>query len=163
MEHTKPFFLSVTQRIFSNWTALRLAVEHDMGPLESAVQFCPYMTEVLYMNDGLTNGQIAEELENYMEEEFNTEMEDESSVQVAAELLRFYQYCMEGNEPTAKAELDKLPPLQSWLVSEQPSQPSRPTRPLPVQHESSSDEDMDVDNNEDGDGEWTVVTSRRNR
>lgn len=29
---------------------LQLAVEHDMGPKESAVEFCTYMTEVLYMN-----------------------------------------------------------------------------------------------------------------
>jgi len=26
MEHTMPFFLTVTQRIFSNWTALRVRV-----------------------------------------------------------------------------------------------------------------------------------------
>jgi len=26
MEQTKPFFLSVTQRIFSNWTALKVSL-----------------------------------------------------------------------------------------------------------------------------------------
>lgn len=93
MASAKEFFLMVTQRIFSNWTALRvsrrmildlalipnkgyvafyavkhytikrvnlvlrstsvhfqLAVEHDMGPKDSAVEFCTYITEVLFMN-----------------------------------------------------------------------------------------------------------------
>ena len=27
-----------------------MAVEHGMGPRERAVDFCPYMTEVMYMN-----------------------------------------------------------------------------------------------------------------
>ncbi|KAH0947551.1 hypothetical protein HN011_011483 [Eciton burchellii] len=159
MEQTKPFFWSVTQRVFSNWTALKLAVEHDMGPLQSAIEFCQYITEVLYMNDRLIDEQVADELENYMEIHFNTELQDDSAVQVAIELLRFYQYCIEGNESVAKAEFDKLSPLQSWLRIEQPSQA---TVSLPIQHEDSSDEDMDVDKNKDED-EWTVVTRRRRK
>ncbi|XP_072751624.1 pre-rRNA-processing protein TSR2 homolog [Anoplolepis gracilipes] len=155
MEHTKSFFLSVTQRIFSNWTALKLAVDHGMGSIEKAIEFCPYTTEVLYMNEGLTSDQIAAELEVYMDEQFNTELEDNSAAQVAEELLRFYQYCLEGNESTAKMEFEKLPPLQSWFICE------RSTCPLPVKQESSSDEDMDMDENEQENDGWTVVTNRR--
>jgi hypothetical protein len=109
--------------------------------------------------DRLINEQVADELENYMEIHFNTELQDDSAVQVAIELLRFYQYCIEGNESIAKAEFDKLSPLQSWLRIEQPSQA---TVSLPIQHEDSSDEDMDVDKNKDED-EWTVVTRRRRK
>jgi len=109
----------------------------------------------------LTNDQVADELENYMENQFSTELQDDSTVQVAAELLRFYQYCIESNESTAKAEFDKLPPLQSWLISEQPSRPTISVS-VPIQHEDTSDEDMDVDKNENGD-EWTVVTRRRRK
>ncbi|CAL1688248.1 unnamed protein product [Lasius platythorax] len=160
MEHTKSFFLTVTQRIFSNWTALKLAVEHGMGSVEKAVEFCPYTTEVLYMNEGLTSDQIAAELEDYMDEQLNTILEDDSTVQVAEELLRFYRYCMEGNESTAKTELEKLPPLQPWLTCERPV---RSTRPLPLKEDSSSDEDMDVDKNEQENDGWTVVTNRRTK
>jgi len=111
----------------------------------------------------LTNDQVADELENYMEIHFNTELQDNSSVQVAAELLRFYQYCIEGNESVAKTEFDKLSPLQSWLSFEQPNRHTeQPTVSLPIQHEDSSDEDMDVDKNKDGD-QWTVVIRRRRR
>lgn len=95
-----------------------------------------------------------------MDDQFNTELQDDSSIQVAEELLRFYRYCIEGDELKAKTELEKLPPLQSWLNLEQPVRPTRP-----VKHESSSsdDDDMDIDKNEqEGDG-WTVVTNRRNK
>lgn len=160
MEHTKSFFLSVTQRIFSNWTALKLAVEHGMGSVERAIEFCPYITEVLYMNEGLTSDQIAAEIEDYMDEQLNTILEDNSTVQVAEELLRFYRYCIEGNESTAKVELEKLPPLQSWFTCERPT---RATRSLPVKQDSSSDEDMDVDKSEQEADGWTVVTNKRNR
>lgn len=92
-----------------------------------------------------------------MDDRFSTELQDDSSIQVAEELLRFYRYCMEGDELTAKTEFEKLPPLQSWLNLEQPARPTRP-----VKHDSSSDEDMDIDKNKQED-EWTVVTNRRSK
>lgn len=107
----------------------------------------------------LTNDEIADYLDIYMDDEFNTELEDDSSKQVAAELLRFYRYCMEGDELTAKTEFEKLPPLQSWLNLEQPVRPTRPVR----RESSSSDENMDVDKNKQENDEWTVVTNRRSK
>ncbi|XP_071561729.1 uncharacterized protein [Temnothorax nylanderi] len=159
MEQAKPFFLTVTQRIFSNWTALRLAVEHDMGPIESAREFCSNVTDVMCMNEGLTSDEVANHLESYMDDAFNTELQDDSSMQVAEELLRFYRYCIAGDESTAKTEFEKLPQLQSWLNLEQPARPTRTVRREP----SSSEEDMDVDKNEQGEDGWTVVTNRRNK
>ncbi|XP_012531739.1 pre-rRNA-processing protein TSR2 homolog [Monomorium pharaonis] len=162
MEHTMPFFLTITQRIFSNWTALKLAVEHDMGPIESAREFCSYITDVLYMNEGLVSSQIADELDDYMDNQFNTELQDDSSMQIAEELLRFHRYCMEGNESTLKVEFEKLPPLQSWLNLE-PTQP-RQTDPQPAKHKPNNlDEDMDIDKNEPEEDGWTMVTSRRSK
>lgn len=100
-------------------------------------------------------------LDDYMDDQFDTDIQDDSITQVAEELLRFRRYCLEGNESTAKTEFEKLPPLQSWLNSEQPVQP---TRSQPVKHESSSsDEDMDVDRSEQEKDGWTVVTNRRSK
>ncbi|XP_018303819.1 uncharacterized protein [Mycetomoellerius zeteki] len=161
MEQTMPFFLTVAQRIFSNWTALKLAVEHDMGSVECAREFCSYMTEVLYINEGLISSEIASVLDDYMDDQFNTEVQDDSIMQVAEELLRFRRYCMEGNESIAKTEFEKLPPLQSWLYTEQPSQP---ISSQPVKHQpSSSNENMDIDRNEQENDEWTVITNRRKK
>lgn len=114
----------------------------------------------VFFVEGLTSDQIAAELEDYMDEQFNTILEDNSTIQVAEELLRFYRYCMEGNESIAKTELEKLPPLQPWLTCERPIQS---TRPLPSKEDSSSDEDMDVDKNAQENDGWTVVTSRRSK
>ncbi|KZC10953.1 PREDICTED: uncharacterized protein LOC107189045 [Dufourea novaeangliae] len=159
MSNTKEFFLSIAQRIFSNWTALKMAVEHGMGPKERAIDFCPYMTEVIFMNENLNSSEIANELEDYMEEHFNTELQDNSAIQVAEELLRFFNYCVKSNESIAVTEIEKLPPLQSWLVTNEPVR--RTQNPVIVENDSSEDEtasqEMQVTD------EWTEVRSRRKR
>ncbi|XP_020296404.1 pre-rRNA-processing protein TSR2 homolog isoform X2 [Pseudomyrmex gracilis] len=157
MEETKQFFLSVNRRIFSNWTALRLAVENDMGPLEQAIEFCSYTTDLIYMND-ITISELAEELEGYMDDQFNTEVHDDSCTAVATDLLKFFHYCTKGDESNAREDLEKLPPEQPWLSKSPPQY----THPVPVKHNSSSEEDMEVDVNEKDDG-WTMVKNRRNR
>lgn len=163
MANTKEFFLSVTQRVFSNWTALKMAVEHGMGPKENAVDFCPYITEVMYMNENLNSSEVASELEDYMDEQFNTELQDESALQVAEELLRFYKYCIENNESLAMAELEKLPPVQPWLLS---TVPLRRANQSSVQNEddsSSENEENVTEPMEVADSEWTEVRTRRKR
>ncbi|KAL0119256.1 hypothetical protein PUN28_009681 [Cardiocondyla obscurior] len=130
-----------------------------MGPVESAKEFCHNVTDILCKNEGLTNDEIADHLENIMDDQFNTELQDDSSTQVAEELLRFYRYCVQNDESTAKTEFEKLPPVQSWLSLEQPIRPSQPVR----RESSSSDEDMDVDKNKQQEDGWTVVTHRRNK
>ncbi|CAL7946434.1 unnamed protein product [Xylocopa violacea] len=160
MSNTKEFFLSVTQRIFSNWTALKMAVEHGMGTKERAIDFCPYMTEVMYMNEGLNASEIASELEDYMDEYFNTELQDNSAIQVAEELLRFHRYCMENNENLAVTELAKLPPLQLWLVTIEPVKKVQNTHP---KESDSSGSEEETAAGEEVTDEWTEVRSRRKR
>ncbi|XP_033341131.1 pre-rRNA-processing protein TSR2 homolog [Megalopta genalis] len=160
MSNTKEFFLSVTQRIFSNWTALKMAVEHGMGSKESAVDFCPYMTEVMYMNENLNSSEIANELEDYMDEHFNTELEDNSATQVAEELLRFFHYCCENNESMAVTELEKLPPLQSWLLTRTPIR--RIQNSSIIESDSSEDEE-EVHQDMQVADEWTEVKSRHRK
>ncbi|OAD61515.1 Pre-rRNA-processing protein TSR2 like protein [Eufriesea mexicana] len=160
MSNTKEFFLSVTQRIFSNWTALRVAVEQGMGTKERATDFCPYITEVMYMNEDLNSDEIANELEDYMDEYFNTELQDNSAIQVAEELLRFYHYCTENNENLAMTELAKLPPLQSWLVMNEPIKRSQNS--CAIENDSSENEEEASVGTEVAD-EWTEVRTRRKR
>ena len=87
-------------------------------------------------SENLDNSQVANELENYMDEHFNTELHDDSAMQVAEELLRFHRYCTENNETSAVAELEKLPPLQSWLVT---NEPVRRTQSRSIVEEDSSE------------------------
>lgn len=160
MSNTKEFFLSVTQRIFSNWTGLRIAVEHGMGTKEGAIDFCSYMTEVMFMNEQLNSTEISNELEDYMDEHFNTELQDDSTMQVAEELLRFYCYCTKNNEGLAVAELAKLPPLQSWFVT---NEPVRRTQNNSIMENDSSDGEEETSVSMETVDGWTEVKSRRKK
>lgn len=113
---------------------------------------------VAFFLDDITVSELAEELEGYMDDQFNTEVHDDSCTAVATDLLKFFQYCIKGDESSAIADLEKLPPEQSWLSKSTPQR----TRPVPEKHNSSLEEDMEVDVNEKDDG-WTTVKNRRNR
>ncbi|XP_015594747.1 uncharacterized protein LOC107267473 isoform X2 [Cephus cinctus] len=140
-----------------------MAVEHGMGSKERAEDFCPYITEVMFINDGLTANEIAAEIEDYMDTEFNTELQDESSIQVAEELLRFYNYCKEGDESTAMTEFEKLPPLQIWITARQTIKQVGNQSMAENNGDSSgssTEEDEDMEVSEPG---WTEVKTRRKR
>lgn len=141
-----------------------MAVEYGMGAKERAVDFCPYMTEVIYMNDGLNSKEIADELEDYMDEHFNTELQDDSAIQVAEELLRFYRYCVENQEAVASEELSKLPPLQPWLVTNETVRRIQNSRaPDNDTSESEGEEEEAAPVSMEVADEWTEVKSRRKR
>lgn len=162
MANTKEFFLSVTQRVFSNWTALQMAVQHGMGTKERARDFCAYVTEVIFMNENLDSAEVANELEDYMDDQFNTQLEDNSATQVAGELLRFFQYCVANNENLAVAEFEKLPALQTWIVCNEPTRTNRNSY-IPEDDSSSESEEEVTGNMEVADDEWTEVRTRRKR
>ncbi|KAF3427831.1 hypothetical protein E2986_05793 [Frieseomelitta varia] len=160
MSNTKEFFLSVVQRIFSNWTALRMVVEHNMGTKKMVIDFCSYMTEVMYMNEGLNVSEIANELEKYIDEQFNTELEDNSSEQVAEELLRFYRYCIESHESLAVTEFAKLSPLQKWLDM---NKPAKEIQTVCAMETDSSESEKETSDDMKVVDEWTEVTRKRRR
>lgn len=160
-----------------------------MGSKNTALEICSYITEVLYMNgklfsipsfiyndidstiidpilcciffflERLSIEDVAAEIEEYIAVHFDTELHDDSDLQIAEDLLRFHRYCMEGNESMATVELEKLPPLQCWLNSTQCTS-------VPVPRDSSLDKDMDVDDSDksdDSDEGWTKVTNRKRK
>lgn len=95
-----------------------------------------------------------------MDEHFNTELEDNSAVQVAEELYRFSRYCIENNETLAMAELAKLPPVQTWLLT---NEPSKRIQHASVMESDSSDGEQETSNTMDVVDDWTEVKSRRKR
>lgn len=158
MANTKDFFLSIIQRVFSNWTALKMSVEHGMGTNERARNFCLYVMEVLFMNEHLDSSALATELEDYMEAEFNTELQDNSAIQVAEELLRFRRYCAEGNNDIVMSEFEKLPSVQPWIKTGLP----KPTRMLSPENDDSSASNEEGDDEMESTGsEWTEVRRKR--
>ncbi|XP_012277605.1 uncharacterized protein LOC105698167 [Orussus abietinus] len=161
MTEKKEYFLLVVRRILSNWTALKLAVEHGMGPKENAENLCLYMMEMMFMNENPDSSDIAAELDDYMDAEFNTELEDDSSIEVAKELLRFYHYCVEENETAMRAEFEKLPQIQPWLLQKESTRKFIHDSALQVDHSSS--DNSENENNMDLDSEWTEVKTRRKK
>ncbi|XP_063971839.1 uncharacterized protein LOC135159755 [Diachasmimorpha longicaudata] len=164
MQNEKEFILSVTQRIFSNWSALEMAVAHGMGSKDSAIDFCPWITETLFMNENPSNKEVAEALEDYMESEFQTELEDGSAIQVAEQLLKFYRYCTEGNEAVAVTEMEKLPSLKTWILTREEIRQRGNNRTVPVNEQSHSDSEdneaqMEVSTNDD----WVEVRTKRKK
>lgn len=111
--------LSVVERIFSNWTALKMAVEHGMGTAEQANCFCEYIVELLTMNEQLHQTDIAGELEDYMDSEFSTQLEDNSEKEVAEIVHQFYTYFRSNDVEKLMSEVQKLPALQPWIARNQ--------------------------------------------
>lgn len=133
--------LSIIERIFSNWTALRMAVEHGMGTSEQARNFCEYVAEILKMNEKLDQLDIAAELEDYMDAEFNTQLEDDSEKQVAEEIHRLH-YLLLNDVEKLDSEILKLPEVKPWIVKK--------TETI---HKVS--DEVEGDDDEDGEGNST--------
>lgn len=154
------FFQSLTFRVFSNWTALKLAVENDMGTIGEAYQFCQYVADILTENEDLCSSEIEYVLEDYMQDVFNTVLEDFSSQQVADELYRFYFNYGNGNVTQAMSEFEKLPPVQQWI---NPSLVKIIKKPTVEISNDSSENDEKEESMETEVSEWTVVKSGRKK
>ncbi|XP_057318748.1 pre-rRNA-processing protein TSR2 homolog isoform X2 [Microplitis mediator] len=171
MADLKDLFVSATQRLFSNWTALRMAVEHGHGSKDSVSNFLYHITTFINENENLSDDQLAEELKECIDDEFDIQLEDESEKQIANILLKFNQYCSQGNLELVQSEMDKLPTLKPWILSREEiiSQRNRShADSLANNLEDSSsdtdgdDEDMETDETAAGaDDGWTEVKTRR--
>lgn len=132
-------------------------------PIDFSSLFTDF-NEQCYCTENPSSKEVAEALEDYMESEFQTELEDGSAMQVAEQLLRFRHYCVEGNEAVAVAEMEKLPPLKTWILTRDEIRQHGNNRPAPVNEHSDSDNEgneveMQVPTNDD----WVEVRTRRKK
>ncbi|KAK0170355.1 hypothetical protein PV328_010926 [Microctonus aethiopoides] len=145
---------------------MQMAVEHGMGSKDRAVDFCPYITDVIYMNDDFSSDDLAVELEEYMDREFQTELQDNSAKEIAEILMNFYHYCHDGYEETAKAEMNKLPQLQPWILSRDEIK-QRTSNLRPINDDSSSDSEEENGNSMEtaatNASDWVEVKTRRKK
>lgn len=111
--------LSIVERIFSNWTALKLVVEHGMGTSNQAHDFCEYIVDTLAMNEKLDDTDIAAAIEDYMDTQFRTQLEDNSEMEVAQEIIRFHKIFLENDADKLESEIATLPGVQSWIKPNQ--------------------------------------------
>lgn len=156
------FFSSLIYRVFSNWTALKLAVENDMGTTGEANQFCQYVANILTETENLCKSEIECILEDYMEDVFNTELQDFSSQQVAEELYTFYFNYKMGNVTQAESELIKLPPVQPWILPKLITQINKKLTTIEISSDSSESDEKEESMETEFSG-WTVVKSGRKK
>ena len=160
-------YLGTVQRIFSNWTALKMSVEHGMGSNKTAQEFCEYIAEILSMNEKLDVDELEDEIRYRMDSDFNTHIEDNSDKEVAKLLHRFHSLHTSKDQQNAILFQSQLPATQSWLLNQNYQKPKK------VDNDSdsstSSDDDDETDDCEqsssnsqmevDPDG-WSVVSKK---
>ncbi|XP_053601896.1 uncharacterized protein LOC128670341 [Plodia interpunctella] len=176
-------FKPIVDLVLNNWTALQLAVEHGMGAPggeKTAQLMSVYIAR--YCVENITDAdELAEVIEDLMDEEFDTVCHDNSPKEIAIVLLLYLGLLKEGRHDEIRARLAAMPKCQKWL-----SQPIHESVP-PQCHgnpdddtTSSSDEEEALDEpngvassshqsqepepmEEDVEPGWTVVRTRRKK
>ena len=117
---------SIIRSVFSRWTALQLAVSHSMGGLQTEEKyeafidaFTQYLMRNARPNISLSSLEqnIQEYLEEVMDEEFNTELDDGSSIELSKLIVRYFQMIQEGKLAEVNQELQIQQATASSLQS----------------------------------------------
>jgi pre-rRNA-processing protein TSR2 len=170
----KATFQRAVELVFTNWTALQLAVEHGMGghrSLSAAIQFTEYMTDVFCKKANIEVEEVEDILTDVMDSEFNTVCEDESPIEVSQELWKMFQLFRNNQMEQLNAEIQRLqrPDCKQWLsvrsvnvtVPDQESE-SETDEDASKTDKSQVSEDQSMDISDPAD-EWTVVRKGRNK
>ncbi|TID24577.1 hypothetical protein CANINC_003049 [Pichia inconspicua] len=142
------FELGVTMAIY-NWHTLTTAVDNLWGGPQSAEKrdwISGLVIEAFESNKTIDIIYIHEILSGAMEDEFDTILEDDSTIQVAAKIVKYYRECLELNFDNIKAAFSKWEEKQrnrKKIVAEVNEDPLNPD--VSDDDEIDEDEDMDVD------------------
>jgi len=163
----------IIRSVFSRWTALQLAVSHSMGGLESEAKyeafieaFAQYLKRNAQSSISSMEGDIQEYLDEILDEEFNTVLDDGSSTELAQLFIRYIQLIQQGKLADVQQELQfqhSITPAIQMSVrnknEDESSSSSGDDDDDEMREEQSTNESksqaMDVD--EDG---WTTVHRR---
>ncbi|CAF2060602.1 unnamed protein product [Rotaria magnacalcarata] len=139
--------LPIVRSVFSRWTALQIAVSHSMGGHDSEAKYEAFIDafgqylvrNVRSPSISSSEQEIQEYLDEILDEEFNTILDDGSSGELSKLFIRYIQLIQEG----------KLAVIQQEL---QAQQPAAAAVGMSVQngneHDSSSSSENDDDDNE---------------
>ncbi|KAJ8677104.1 hypothetical protein QAD02_012891 [Eretmocerus hayati] len=152
--------VSVVERIFSNWTALKMAIDHGMGTSQQAREFCGYVVELISMNEKLNHSDVAAELADYMDEHFDTQLEDESEKYVAEEILRFRSLLDLNDSNQFESDINRLPATQSWIQTVRVSRHSDASASNGDKEENDRKNPSSSEMEVDGEG-FTMVTKKK--
>lgn len=97
------------------------------------------MTDSLVMNPKISEEDIAEILEDIMDQEFDTLCDDNSVQEVTRILIKYFQMLQNNQQSQIMFEISQLPPCEMWIV---PGGRVKIIRD--VEDESSSDDDEEM-------------------
>ena len=157
--------LPIIRTVFSRWTALQLAVSHRMGGEGSEAKYEAFIQafgEFLMRNlrPASTSNEmdIQEYLDEILDEEFNTVLDDGSSYELAQLFLRYIHLILQGKSNEIQEELQlqqsNLPPVQMSVRNDDDSSSSSESEEEIV--DKVKPQSMEID--EDG---WTTVHRRK--
>lgn len=170
---SKASLVPVIQSVFSRWTALQLAVSQSMGGAESEPKYEAFIetfAEFLIRNTrsmssiSVLESEIQEFLDDVLDDEFNTLLDDGSSSELAHVFVRYVQLIQQGKLADVQQELHLQQPTSSLQMSvrntnEDESSSSESEDEMadekPTTTTESRSQAMDVD--EDG---WVTVQRR---
>nr|XP_027219228.1 pre-rRNA-processing protein TSR2 homolog [Penaeus vannamei] len=106
-----------------NWNPLQFAVSQQMGGRDSIAKrdwFPSVVEDFFYKNEDLDPDEVADFIATIMDSEFNTLVEDDSDLEVATVLCRFYRLSEAGEKDKIQEELEKMPKynLDSCVVQD---------------------------------------------
>ncbi|XP_063608312.1 pre-rRNA-processing protein TSR2 homolog [Penaeus indicus] len=106
-----------------NWNPLQFAVSQQMGGHDSIAKrdwFPSVVEDFFYKNEDLDPDEVADFIATIMDSEFNTLVEDDSDLEVATVLCRFYRLNEAGEKEKIQEELEKMPKynLDSCVVQD---------------------------------------------
>lgn len=144
--------LPIVRSVFSRWTALQLAVNHSMGGPDSEGKYEAFINAlaqylVRHVRPPLSVSSIEQEIQEYLEEvldeEFNTVLDDGSSAELAQMFVRYVQLIQQG----------KLTDVQNELQLLQAATPAVQTSVRTKTEDGSSSSSDDDDDGDEGDAE----------
>ncbi len=163
--------LPIIRSVFSRWTALQLAVAHSMGGSESEAKyeafiaaFGEYLTRNIRPSLGIESDGIQEYLDEVLDEEFNTVLDDGSSSELAQLFVRYIHLILQGKlyevEQELQVQQSTIVPVQMSIRNENDDDSSSSSSGESSEEDEKEDkpkkQSMDID--EDG---WTTVHRRR--
>jgi pre-rRNA-processing protein TSR2 len=106
--------LPIIRSVFSRWTALKLAVAHSMGGSDSEAKYEAFIEAlgqhlIRNVRPSLTISSMEEDIQEYLDEildeEFNTVLDDGSSHELAQLFIRYIQLIHQGKLADVQQEL----------------------------------------------------------
>ena len=156
----------IIRSVFSRWTALQLAVNHSMGGSESEAKYEAFIDafgEYLTRNTRLlSENDIQEYLDEILDEEFNTVLDDGSSYELGQLFVRYIHLILQGKlndiEQEIQVQQSITSPIQMSVRNENDDETSssEESEDERIDEEKAKTQSMDID--EDG---WTTVHRKK--